>query len=200
MTAVSDDVVVVSEHSVGEPVVAHELPDVFHDVQLRTFRWQWKKCDVVWHDNVAGKVPACLVEKQHSVPGGGDHFTDFGQMQVHRRGVAEGQRQRRSLAVTRADSTEDIDRSVALVLRRRWPGPAPRPSAGDAILLAHPGLVGEPDFYRVETDALLARDARQRGREFYGMARPFPACRVICRGPTEEREAGNEDRDRGFRD
>ena len=37
VAAVSDNVVVVSEQSVGEAVVAHELPDVFHDVQLGHF-------------------------------------------------------------------------------------------------------------------------------------------------------------------
>jgi hypothetical protein len=48
----------------------------------------------------------------------------------------------------------------------------PRPAAGDAVLLADPGFVGEPDLYRVEAEALLARDACQRGGEVYGMARP----------------------------
>jgi hypothetical protein len=37
---------------------------------------------------------------------------------------------------------------------------------GDAVLLADPGFVGEPDLYRVEAEALLARDACQRGGEF----------------------------------
>lgn len=37
MAAVVGDIVVVAEHPIGQPVVAHELPDVFYDVQLGTY-------------------------------------------------------------------------------------------------------------------------------------------------------------------
>jgi len=36
-----DDVIVVTEHTVSQPVVAHELPNVLHHIQLRAFGWQW---------------------------------------------------------------------------------------------------------------------------------------------------------------
>jgi hypothetical protein len=49
---------------------------------------------------------------------GADYAANFSQMQVHRCGVAEGQHQGRALALLRADSAEDVGRSVALVLRR----------------------------------------------------------------------------------
>jgi hypothetical protein len=54
-----------------------------------------------------------------------------------------------------------------LVLRRIGPGAAPCPASGDAVLLADPGLAPEPDLYRIEADALLARDARQLGGEAF---------------------------------
>ena len=37
------------EQAIGEPVVAHELPDVLLCVQLGTFRWQRDDGDVVRH-------------------------------------------------------------------------------------------------------------------------------------------------------
>jgi hypothetical protein len=41
------------------------------------------------------------------------------------------------------------------------------PPPGDAVLLADAGFVGEPNLYRVEADALLARDACQRGGKVF---------------------------------
>lgn len=175
MAAVVDDVVVIAEHPVGEPIVAHELPDVFHDVELGAFRRQRQQRDVVRHGDIAREVPPGLIEQQHGMFVGADHGADLGQVQVHRHGGAEGQDQGRALAVLRADGTEDVGRGVALVLRCRGPGPAPCPAAGDAVLLADPGLVGEPDLYRVEAEALLARDACQRGGEVFLNASMAPA-------------------------
>ena len=43
----------------------------------------------------------------------------------------------------------------------------PRPAAGDAVLLTDAGFVGEPDLYRVDAEALLARNACQRGGEVF---------------------------------
>jgi hypothetical protein len=55
--AVIDDVVVIAEDSVGEPVVAHELPDVLHDVELGAFRRQWQQGDAVRQDDIVGEMP-----------------------------------------------------------------------------------------------------------------------------------------------
>ena len=57
MAAVVGDMVVVAEHPVGEPVIAHELTDVLHDIQLCPLRRQWQQGDVVWHHEVAGEAP-----------------------------------------------------------------------------------------------------------------------------------------------
>ncbi len=90
---------------------------------------------------------------------------DLGQVQAHRLGVAAGQDERRTLAVVRADGPEDIGRCGALIVRGAGPCPASGPAPRDLVLLADPGLVGEPEFYVVEGDALLARDLRQAGWE-----------------------------------
>ena len=45
-----DEIVVGFEDTVGEPVVAHELPDVLDRVELGAFRRQGDNGDVGWHD------------------------------------------------------------------------------------------------------------------------------------------------------
>ena len=52
-------------------------------------------------------------------------------------------------------------------MRRRGPCPALGPSPRDLVLLADPGLVGKPELYVVDGDALLARDLRQARRESF---------------------------------
>src|SRR5215467_2472382 len=51
--------------------------------------------------------------------------------------------------------------SGPLVPRCAWTGAALGPAAGDLVLLADAGLVGEPDFYRVAVKRLLARNCLQ---------------------------------------
>jgi hypothetical protein len=109
---------------------------------------------------------------------GADHLADFDEVQVHRRGAAQRQDQGRALALVRADGTEDTGRCVALVLRCAGPGAAPCPAPGDAVLLADTGLFGEPDLYRVKAEALLVRDAHQRGGEVFLNVATAPAARA----------------------
>ena len=86
---------------------------------------------------------------------------DFGEVQGHRPGVAAGQDERGALAVVRADSPEDVGGRGSLIVRSAGPCPALGPAPRDLVLLANPGLVGEPELYVVEGDALLVRDLRQ---------------------------------------
>ena len=185
VAAVLDDVVVVAEHPVGQPVVADELPNVLHHVQFWAFWRQREQGDVVWHDDITGEVPSGLIEQQHGMLAGADHFADLGEVQGHRRGVAEGQDQSGALALARADGAKDVGRRVALVLRCYGPGPAPRPAAGDAVLLADAGFVGEPDLYRVAAEALFARDACQRGGEVFLNVSMAPSAWAWCFGRAE---------------
>lgn len=82
-----------------------------------------------------GHVPSRLIEKTNGVFAWRDTGGDFLEMEVHRLRVANGQDERRALAVPGADGAEDKGRSGALIVRGRRPcaalGPAPR----DLVLL-----------------------------------------------------------------
>jgi hypothetical protein len=107
-------------------------------------------------------------------------------MQVHRLSVTGRQNERCALSVAWADGAKDIGRGGALIGRRREPGAAPRPTAGDLVLLTDASLVSKPDFYitglvlltdaRLVSkpdfyitgiDAFLLRDGLQTGRETF---------------------------------
>jgi hypothetical protein len=117
LAAVVHDVVVGREDAVGEPVVAHELPDVFNRVQFGAFRRQSDDADVAGHDELSGRMPTSLIHQHDRVSAGCDHERDLGQMQGHRFGIAERQHQPRAFAVFRADCAKDIGRFCPLILR-----------------------------------------------------------------------------------
>jgi len=142
-----DDVIVGSEDAVRQPVVAHELPDVLDRVEFRAFGGKRDDADVAGHFELASGMPSGLIHQHDSVRARRDGERYFGQMQRHGLGVAEGQDETGTLAVLRADRAKDVGRLRPLVLGCRWPGPALRPAPRDLVLLAHAGLVLEPDFY-----------------------------------------------------
>ena len=96
-----------------------------------------------------------------------DVLCDFVQMQLHRLDVAPGQDQADGLALLRANRAKDIGRGRAQVARRRGRVPRLGPTPCDLVLLSDARLVGEPDFYAVDADALLARDFLQARREAF---------------------------------
>src|SRR5690349_14369893 len=98
VAAVIDQAVGVVEDSVGEPVVAHVLPDVLLRVQFGALRRQWHDGDVVWHLEFAGEVPARLVEQEYGMTARGDVGGDRRKVQVHYCRVAPGQDQADSFA------------------------------------------------------------------------------------------------------
>ena len=106
---------------------------------------------------------------------GRNRFGDLCKMQVHRLAVAGRQDQGRALALLGADRAEDIGGSGTLVARRTGAGATLRPAASDFVLLADAGLVGEPDFYCIAVDALLARDRLQTGGEAFLKSSIAPA-------------------------
>ena len=142
-----DDVIVALEDPVREPVVAEELPDVLDRVQLRRSRRQRQERDVPRHDERPCEMPSRLVEQQDGVGIQRDRRADLGKMRLHRLGVAERHDQPGTLALGRADRSEEIGPGRALVVRRARPGPAPRPSPGELVLLADPCLVLPPELY-----------------------------------------------------
>ena len=150
-----DDVVVRCEDPVGQPVVAHELPDVLDRpfdftqecIELGTFGWQRDNADVAGHLELAGHVPARLIH-QHDSVGAGCHGERYlGEMQRHGLSVAERQDQTGSFAKLGADRAKDIGRFGPLVLWCRRPRAASGPAPRDLVLLADTGLILEPDLY-----------------------------------------------------
>ena len=172
VAAVVEDVGVGGEHSVRKPVVAHELPDVLDRVELGRARRQRQEADVVGNDEIVRAVPAGLVEQQHGVSTGRHGGGDLREVQRHPLGVAAGQDERRTLALRGAYGAEDVGGRGALIVRCRWPCPAPRPPARDPVLLADARLVLPPQLYgRAAWEARA--DRRQLGGEVFlkaGMA------------------------------
>src|SRR5476649_1380584 len=103
-------------------------------------------------------MPSGLVGEKDGMGSRCDRLGDFGQMQVHRLGIAGRQDQGGSLSLLRADGSEDVGRGGALIPRRAWASAALGPPAGDLVLLADTSLVLEPDFYLAGADCFFARD------------------------------------------
>ena len=112
-------------------------------------------------------MPACLIDQEHSVCAGRNGLGDLHEMQVHRLGIAGGQDQSCTLALFRADGTEDVGRGGSLIPRRTGTRAALRPAAGDLVLLADTRLVSEPDFYLVAVERFLTGDCIQAGGETF---------------------------------
>ena len=177
VAAVTDDVVVVLEHAVGEPVVAHEMPDVLHHVQLGAFRRQRQQADVVRHGDVAGEMPSGLIDQKRGVCARRDLRRDLCQVEVHGLGVASGHDERRALAVLGTDRAEDISRGGSLVFRRARARAALGPATRDLVLLTDARLVGKPDLYGVGLDAFFASDLLQAlGQAFLKPSMAPAAC------------------------
>jgi len=87
---VVDDVVVGCEDAVGEPVVAHELPDVFDRVQLGALGRQRDDADIGGDIELSSHVPTGLVYEHDSVGARRDGEGYLDQMQQHGLGIAEG--------------------------------------------------------------------------------------------------------------
>lgn len=167
IAAVIDDIVVRAEDAVGQPVVAHELPQVLDRVQFRALWRQWHERDVIRQVEAVGHVPAGLVEDNNGMRAGRNCGSDLGDMQVHRFGVAGGHDESRALPLLWADGTEDVGRGCPLVMRGRGSRPTPCPASSDLVLLADARLVGEPDLYPVRVDALVLCDCLQTRREAF---------------------------------
>ena len=144
-------------------------------VQFRAFWRQRDKRHIGRDDQPARQMPAGLIEQDDGVPAWRDLGCDFGEVQVHRLGVAGGEDERRPFALLWADRTEDVGRGGALVARGRWTCSAPRPSPCNLVLLADARLVGEPDLYISRCDALVPCDLRHARRECFLKSSIAPA-------------------------
>lgn len=92
---------------------------------------------------------------------------DLHEMQVHRLGIAGGQDQSCTLALFRADGTEDVGRSSSLITGRTGTRAAFRPAAGNLVLLTDTRLVREPDLYLVAVERFVTDDCIQTDGETF---------------------------------
>src|SRR5260370_4711827 len=182
--AVCEDVVVGAEDAVGEPVVAHELPDVFDRVEFGRLRRQRHQGDVVGDVELGREVPAGLIEQQNSMRSRRHRLGDLGQMQSHRSGIAARQDKTGPGSSCRADGAEDVGRACPLIVWGRGPRPAPCPSPGDLVLLADPGVVLKPDLYRLARCVALGDLVEALGEVFLNAARAS-ASWAWCRGRAD---------------
>ena len=160
------DILLGFEDSVGEPVVAHELPEVLDGIEFGRFWRQRDEGNVVGDFQGVGKVPAGLIDDDNGMSARRDGGGDFYKVQGHGRRIAHGQHQGGADAARRTDRSKDPGRAGPLVERRRWPRAALGPTPGDLVFLTDAGLVLPPDFYgRARREPLF--DLRHRGGELF---------------------------------
>ena len=98
---------VVFEDAVREPVVAHELPDVFDRVAFGRAGREWQEGDIVGDFEGQGGVPSGPVEHDDGMGAGFNGAGDLGEVSVQRVGVGTGHDDGGSFAPVRADGPED---------------------------------------------------------------------------------------------
>jgi hypothetical protein len=112
---VIENVVEGFENAVREPVLAHELPDVFLRVELRRTRRQRQERDILRHLESFRAMPSGLIEEENGMRIGCDFRCDLVEMKLHGFGVGVRQSQRRPRAAGRADGPEQVGALVALI-------------------------------------------------------------------------------------
>ena len=142
-----DDIVVRLEDPVGQPVVAHELPDVLGRVQFGRSCRQGQECQIGRDLQLVGGVPTGLIEEDDALGAVGDLGGDFLEMPLHSLAVAARQHESSPCAALWTDGSEDIGRLGSLVVGRPGPSSARRPAAGDLVFLPYAGLILKPQLY-----------------------------------------------------
>lgn len=164
------------EDGIGQPIGAQELPDILDRVQFGCARRQKDQADVARHFELGGGVPPCSIE-QHDGMSASCHATrDFLDMQLHAGRAGEWERQASGFAARRADRPEQPGVVVALVGWLAWPRASPGPLPDDAVLLADPGLVLEPDLDRLSLRQMAGVGAQDAGEVFLNASMTAGSC------------------------
>ena len=116
-TAVIQAVLVTAEDPVGDPVLAQELPDILHRIELWRPWGERHKGDVVRHDQLGRDMPASAIQENSRMRARRNGLRDLLQMQFHALGRAAGQDKPRSFALSRTDGPKEVGRCCSLVLR-----------------------------------------------------------------------------------
>ena len=111
-----DDIVEGFEDPVREPVLSHELPDVFLAVEFGGARRQRHERNIVRDLENLAAMPAGLIEEHDRVRTWGDLGCDFVEMELHGFAVAGRQHEGGAGPAFGADSTEQIGRLGALIV------------------------------------------------------------------------------------
>ena len=143
------DVFVVGEDPVGEPIVAHILPNVLNRIELGRLGRKGYERHVFGHLQLRGHVPPSLIDEQNGVGAGFHSQRDLLEMQLHGLGVAKWKNQTGRLAERGTDGAEDIGRGGSLTLQGERSRAAFGPASRDFVLLANAGFVLEPQLERL---------------------------------------------------
>src|SRR4030095_2782727 len=167
--AVVEDVAVRGEDPVRDPVVAHVLPDVLDRVQLRCLGRERYERAVVGDHKALGLMPARLVHQDKGMRARRHRLRDLGQVQGHARGGAAGEDETHAFPLSRTNRAEAVSRLGSLIFRRCGAGAAFGPAPRDLVLLAHPGLIREPDLCLIAVrrllDFLYGRESPKSGNQ-----------------------------------
>lgn len=118
VAAMGDDIVINFTDAVGEPVLAHEVPEMFDRIELWRFRRQRQDCYVGGHIKCLGHVPARVIQNEDGIRVIGDMAGISATMLCGGVGIAARHDESRRIAELGADCTEDVDGSRSLVVRR----------------------------------------------------------------------------------
>ena len=135
-------------------------------------------------------MPAGAIEDQHGMRADGDIARYFVEMELHRLGVGEGQRQRRARSARGTDGTEQIGAVIALVGRLARPRSPPRPLAHEPVLLADARLVLEPNLDWRSLRQLRQMNVQDLGEVFLKAATIRASCAgwrgraLMCEKPS----------------
>jgi hypothetical protein len=180
---VFEDGLIVFEDAIGQPVLAQELPDILHRVQFRRACRQQDRHDVAGNPETAGGVPSGPIEQEHRASAMCDLARDDIEMGLHGLGVGGGHDESGARVPRGTDGTEQEGAVVALVFGLARPRSFARPQAREAVLLADPRLVLEPDLDR-RIPAQVASVGGERGGEVFMNASTTPRSWAGCRDPA----------------
>ena len=107
-----DGVVEGFENSVRQPVLPHELPDIFLAVEFGCARGELQERDVVWNLEGLGAMPPGLIEEENSVSA----RSDFHRGEEHSFGVAGRQHEGGAGSAFGADRTEQVGRLGPVIM------------------------------------------------------------------------------------
>ena len=113
--AMVDDVFVAGKDPVGEPVVAHILPNALNRIELGRLGREGDERHVFGRLQLRRDMPTSLVHEHNRVGAGFHSQPDLLEMQFHRLGVAEWQDKTGRLAERGTDGAEDVGRGGSLI-------------------------------------------------------------------------------------